>query len=128
MIPPLEHPANALLVRWLAPIGVPVPAVLREWEVALYRLLAAPELTARMLALAGTSLFWAIYGFPALVGDDGQVDVLAAGLSTLVVRCDEPLDDDLVLTDARPPLGWVALDAWEPDDRLAGLVLAARLR
>jgi hypothetical protein len=127
VIPPLDHPANALLLRWLGPAGVPVPALLREWEVALYTLLATPELTARMLELAGSSLYWAVFGFPALIGDDGQVDVVAAGLSTLLVRCDEP-PDDLAQTTARPPFGWVALDAWTHGDRLAQVIHAARLR
>ena len=136
MIPPLEHPANALLVRWLAPRGVRVPALLGEWEVQLYTLLASPDLTSRMLSLAGTSVYWAIHGFPAVIGPDGQVDVVAAGLSTLVVRTDEP-PPDLLRTDAHPPYGWVALDAWdigpagspeEAEARLVELVRAARLR
>ena len=136
MIPPLGNPANTLLLRWLEPVGVPVPALLHDWEADLYRVLAAPDLVDRMLALAGASRYWALYGFPALIGDDGQVDVLAAGLSTLVVRCTEVLPD-LAQTDARPPVGWVALDAWavlagRPADqveaRLAEVLRAARLR
>jgi hypothetical protein len=130
VIPPLEHPANTSLLRWLAPVGVPVPALLGEWEVHAYTLLASPELASRMLELAGAGGHCAVHGFPALVGEDGQVDVVAAGLSTLVVRCDDPSDRrDLVLTDVRPPFGWVAVDGWEADaGRLAELILAARLR
>ena len=135
-MPPLDHPANALLLRWLAPIGVPVPAFLYDWEVDVYRLLAAPDLVARMLALAGVTAYCALHGFPALAADDGQVDVVAAGVSTLVVRWAEP-PVDLVQPRARPPEGWSAIDAWadppgrtpkETEARLAQVVQAARLR
>ncbi|MFN2504194.1 MAG: hypothetical protein ABR540_08185 [Acidimicrobiales bacterium] len=134
MIPILDHPANALLLRWLGPIGVRVPAVLSSWELDVYTLLAHPDLTARMLDLAQTWQCMAIHGFPALVGTDGQVDVVCAGLGTLIVRGDEP-PERLVRAGAQPPIGWMAFDAWstngpvpESDAQLREVVRAARLR
>ena len=134
MIPLTDKPENRLLLLWLAEAGIQVPAVLAPWELDAYTLLASPDLVGRMLELADAGLCVAVHGFPALVGDDGVVDVVCAGLSTLIVRSEEE-PDGLVLTDAAPPPGWVAVDAWlavgrpdEGDALLAELIRAARLR